>query len=77
MTGGNGVKILDFLRCKAKKKPILSEEDKKNALFDEEYQLPKLSRRDFTMTEKMQRRKEDEELIKKYNIHLEKKGEFI
>ena len=69
------VKILNFLKRKGKKE-VENNMDVSDAP-DEEYQLPKLTKGNFSMTEKLQRRKEDEMLMKKYHIHPKKEGEFV
>lgn len=69
------VKILNFLKHKVKKE-VANNMDVSDAP-DEEYQLPKLTKENFSMTEKLQRRKEDEMFMKKYCIHPKKEGEFV
>lgn len=69
------VKMLNFLKRKVKKE-VENNMDVSDAP-DEEYQLPKLTKGNFSMTEKLQRRKEDEMLMKKYCIHPKKEGEFV
>lgn len=44
---------------------------------DEEFQLPELKIGEFKMTDELRRRRENEALLKKYNLQREKSGEFI
>lgn len=44
---------------------------------DEEYQLPELSRGQFTMTDELRRRKENEELKRKHGVVIKKEGDFV
>lgn len=60
-----------FKRPKTTKEPI------DNDLPDEEYELPELNIGRFKMSEELRRRQENEELLKRYGIVLEKKGSFI
>ena len=45
--------------------------------YHEEYQLPALARGDFSMTEELLRRQQEEELKKKYGLSLPKEGSFV
>lgn len=64
--------ILKFF-ARGKEKSSHGEEDIQN----EEYQLPELSRSNFRMTEELQRRQQDERLRSKYEIAVEKEGNFV
>ena len=59
------------------KRPKKHVEPEKNDLPDEEYKIPVLKRAEFEMTEELLRRKENEELLKRYGIILTNAGEFI
>jgi len=41
---------------------------------DEEYKLPDLSKGDFPMTEELRIRQQDEQLSRRYGVHIKKEG---
>ena len=69
------MKLLDIFKRKASIKP--QPEAARADGTDEEYQLPILSRGDFSFTAELRRRQENEMLKKRYGVVTEKNGEFI
>lgn len=62
--------LLDFLTLKAK--PARKDENN-----EDEYTIPVLSVSDFQMTDALIRRRQSEELRKRYGLMASKEGEFI
>ena len=67
--------ILDVFKFRPKEKQ--KDERPIENLPDEDYPFPHLEKGEFSMTEELFRRKENEELLKRYGIALEKTGEFV
>ena len=67
--------IFELFKIRPKNKQ--TEERMNDALPDEEYPFPHLEQGEFPMTEELFRRKENEELLKRYGIVLDKEGEFV
>lgn len=65
--------VFSFWKPRAKKNVAFHKKD----IPDEEYQLPRLSIGQFSMTDDLRRRREDEQLKKKHGVLIEKEGEFI
>lgn len=62
--------ILNLLRKKSNKEnPV--------AISEDDYVLPQLEKGGYKMNEELFRRKEDEELLKKYGIVPEKTGQML
>lgn len=45
--------------------------------LEEEFQLPRLEKASFPMTEELRQRQQDEQLMLKYGIRAEKEGNFV
>ena len=72
------MKLFNIFKKKTKEKDISqNEQTLDNDISNEEYDLPILTRGDFPFTAELSRRQENEMLMKKYGIILEKSGEFI
>ena len=69
------MKLFKLFKSKAREDKALDNPIEMEAP-DEEYQLPVLLKGDFSFTAELRRRQENEMLMKRYGIVLEKTGEF-